>query len=277
LDMYKHPATQANISTLTRFGHFLIPAEHGDLASGLEGQGRMAEPETIVLAITNDLRQKAPLNGKRILINAGPTYEAIDPVRFIGNRSSGKMGMALAEAAANYGAQVHLVLGPSHVTTSNPAIKMERVESTQEMLDASLNGFESADWAILSAAVSDYRPLNTADQKIKKSGSSVSLALIENPDILKTLGGLKQERQVVVGFALETENAEANAVKKLHTKNCDWIVLNQADKTARGFGHDTNEVLVIGRKGEREKLSLKPKKELAYEILDILIEHHISR
>ncbi len=276
LDMYKHPATQSNISQLEAFGHTLIPAESGELASGLEGKGRMAEPETIVESIVKHLENTAPLKGKQLLINAGPTYEAIDPVRFIGNRSSGKMGMALAEAAAKYGAKVHLVLGPSALDTKNSAIQIERVESTQEMFEACTRVFPQADWTILSAAVSDYRPKNPADQKIKKSGGAMQLDLIENPDILKSLGALKNEQQLLVGFALETENAEANAIKKLNTKNCDWIVLNQADSVERGFGHDTNEVLMLSRKGEKEHLELKPKKELAYEILDRLIKHHIS-
>lgn len=274
LDMYKHPASKENILKLESFGHVLIPAESGELASGLEGKGRMAEPETIISKVEEDLLVKAPLHGKRILINAGPTYEAIDPVRFIGNRSSGKMGMALAEAAANLGAKVHLVLGPSSVDTRNPSINIERVESTQQMFEACTKAFPSADWTILSAAISDYRPKNPADQKIKKSGGTMQLELIENPDILKTLGQTKTEDQLLVGFALETQNAEANAQKKLNTKNCDWIVLNQADKTERGFGHDTNEVLLISRQGQKEKLELKPKKELAYEILDRLIQHH---
>lgn len=276
LDMYKHPATRANIESLESFGHTLIPAESGDLASGLEGEGRMAEPDTILSSVINELEAKAPLRGKRILINAGPTYEAIDPVRFIGNRSSGKMGMALAEAAANLGAEVHLVLGPSVMSTKNPAIKVQRVESTREMFEACSGAFESADWIILSAAVSDYRPKQAANQKIKKSGGEIQLELIENPDILKTLGQRKSDTQLLVGFALETQNAEANAQKKLHTKNCDWIVLNQADDTARGFGHDTNEVLLLSQDGKREKLPLKPKKELAYEILDRLIQHHTT-
>jgi len=274
LDMYKHPATQDNIQRLQSFGHVLIPAESGELASGLEGKGRMAEPETIVQKIEEDLESKAPLAGKKVLINAGPTYEPIDPVRFIGNRSSGKMGMALAEAAANYGAQVQLILGPSALDTQNRNISITRVETTREMLEATESQFPESDWAILSAAVADYRPAQTADQKIKKSGGNMTLNLVENPDILKTLGSLKGNQQLLVGFALETQNAEANAQKKLNTKNCDWIVLNQADQTERGFGHDTNEVIMLSRNAERESLSLKPKKQLAYEILDILLKYH---
>ncbi len=274
LDMYKHPATRENIEKLQSFGHHLIPAEKGELASGLEGEGRMAEPETILTAVEESLRAQAPLAGKRILINAGPTYEAIDPVRFIGNRSSGKMGIALAEAAASKGASVKLILGPSALSPQHSNIELERIENTQEMFEATKSSFEQADWAILSAAVSDYRPANVADQKMKKSGESLSLDLVENPDILKNLGSLKQTEQLVVGFALETENAKANARKKLDKKNCDWIVLNQADRTERGFGHDTNEVLMISRQGQEIALGLKSKKELAHEILDMLIEHH---
>ncbi len=274
LDMYQHPATKANIEKLKSFGHFLIPAESGELASGLEGEGRMAEPETIFSHIHKHLLSQAPLAGKKVLINAGPTYEAIDPVRFVGNRSSGKMGVALAEAAAKKGAQVSLVLGPSVVQVTNPSIHVERVESTQEMLDACEKAFPSADWTILSAAVSDYRPAEVAVQKMKKSGGNLQLDLVENPDILKTLGAKKGADQVLVGFALETENAEANAQKKLDKKNCDWIVLNQADKEARGFGHDTNEVLLLSRSGDRLPLTLKSKKELAHEILDVLIDYY---
>lgn len=274
LDMYKHPATKTNIDRLLSFNHVLIPAESGELASGLEGEGRMAEPETIFHAIQSDLKSKSPLRGKRFLINAGPTYEAIDPVRFIGNRSSGKMGIALAEAAAQKGADVTLVLGPSSFSPADKSIVVKRVESTREMLVACEEFYEEADWTILSAAVSDYRPAQVANQKMKKSGSNLELQLVENPDILKTLGVKKKKEQVLIGFALETENAEANAQKKLDKKNCDWIVLNQADQEARGFGHDTNEVILLGRKGERMPLTLKPKKELAHEILDVLIDHY---
>ncbi len=276
LDMYKHPATRANIKTLRSFGHQLIPAESGELASGLEGEGRMAEPETILKQVNAYLLAQAPLAGKRVLITAGPTFEAIDPVRFIGNRSSGKMGMALAEAAANKGAIVTLVLGPSALESSNPAISTTRVESTAEMLQASQSFFPEADWAIFAAAVSDYRPKNPANQKIKKDAATaeMSLDLVQNPDILKTLAAKKRKNQVVVGFALETENAIENARKKLDTKNCDWIVLNSPDASERGFGHDTNEVRLIGKNQEQIALPLKLKKELAHEILDILHQHH---
>ncbi len=276
LDMYKHPATQNNIDTLKSFGHHFIPAESGELASGLNGEGRMAEPETILMHINTYLLEQAPLAGKKILITAGPTYEAIDPVRFIGNRSSGKMGMALAEAAVQKGADVTLVLGPSALESDQKAIQIIRVESTQEMLAAASEHFKEADWAIFSAAVSDFRPKNPAHQKIKKKTGQeeMRLDLIKNPDILKTLAAEKRVDQVVIGFALETENALENAQNKLHTKNCDWIVLNSPDQSERGFGHDTNEVRLIGKNQEQIALSLKLKKELAHEILDILHQHH---
>jgi phosphopantothenoylcysteine decarboxylase/phosphopantothenate--cysteine ligase len=276
LDMYKHPATVKNIKTLESFGHILIPAESGELASGLSGEGRMAEPETIYNKMLSYLKEQAPLSGKNILITAGPTYEAIDPVRFIGNRSSGKMGMALAEAAAQKGANVTLILGPSAVNTAYNSIHIIRVESTAEMLAAAEDNFKQADWLIFSAAVADYRPKSPAVQKIKKQAGDeeMQLELIQNPDILKTLSAQKSAEQLFVGFALETENALENAQKKLHTKNCDWIVLNSPDNKERGFGHDTNEVRLIGKNQEQIALSLKLKKELAHEILDILHKRH---
>jgi phosphopantothenoylcysteine decarboxylase/phosphopantothenate--cysteine ligase len=276
LDMYKHPATLKNIKTLESFGHIFIPAESGELASGLKGEGRMAEPETIQNKMASYLLEQAPLRGKNILITAGPTYEAIDPVRFIGNRSSGKMGMALAEAAAQKGANVTLVLGPSALDTSHNSIKIIRVESTAEMLVAAQDNFRQADWAIFSAAVADYRPKSPADKKIKKQigQEEMQLALIQNPDILKTLAAQKSAGQLIVGFALETEDALENAQKKLYTKNCDWIVLNSPDNKERGFGYDTNEVRLISKDQEQIALSLKLKKELAHEILDILHKRH---
>lgn len=273
LDMYRHPANQENISKLESFGHVLIPAEEGELASGLEGKGRMAEPETIVQAVVNYLHLKAPLAGRKVLINGGPTYEAIDPVRFIGNRSSGKMGIALADAAADYGADVTLILGPTHLSPVNPAVKTTRVESAREMLKACEGAFLEADLAILSAAISDYRPANPASHKMKKTGDSLTIALVENPDVLFTLGQKKKETQLLVGFALETNNALEYAKQKLHKKNCDWIVLNQPGEKGTGFEHDTNEVIMIRRNGEEFPLTLKSKTDLAYEILDTLLKH----
>lgn len=269
LDMYQHPGNQANLKQLASFPqHHIIPAEHGELASGLEGQGRMAEPETIVNFIEKELRSTQILAGKRVLINAGPTYEAIDPVRFLGNRSSGKMGIALAEAAYAKGAQVDLVLGPTHLRPTSKGIALHMVESSAQMLDACAQIFPHCDAAILAAAVSDYRPAQRALEKLKKIGSAgMQLELVQNPDILKTLGSLKKAHQILVGFALETENARENAERKLHTKNCDWIVLNEADQEGLVFGSDSNQVLLIGAQGQSLALGRKNKTALAHEIL----------
>lgn len=278
LDMYKHPANRENLDRLQQFGNRMIPAESGELASGLEGEGRLAEPEHILAFIQQDLKKGLKLAGKKVLITAGPTYEAIDPVRFIGNHSSGKMGIALAEAAHALGAEVQLILGPSSYSPTEPTIKVTRVRTAQEMLSVGKEYFPGSDLAIFSAAVSDYRPAEVAEQKIKKQGGGANrtIELVENPDILATLAAEKRPGQRVVGFALETENALENARKKLHTKNCDLIVLNQPDQKARGFGHDTNEVTLVEAEGETP-LSLKSKQKLAYEILDHLIDRSRSK
>ncbi len=273
LDMYKHPATLENIEKLQSFGNRFIPAGTGELASGLEGEGRMAEPEDIVDFIGKDLLKGMPLEGKKVLINAGPTHEAIDPVRFIGNHSSGKMGVALAERAYSMGAEVSLVLGPGSVMPVESSIAVYHVVSAREMNDKCRELFQEADIAILSAAVADYRPKDAATQKIKKSGEDIHIQLIENPDILKGLGELKGDKQVLVGFALETQNAIENAIAKLHKKNCDLIVLNTPSKKGSGFGHDTNEVTLIDRKENQYPLELKSKSEIAQEILQHICNH----
>jgi phosphopantothenoylcysteine decarboxylase/phosphopantothenate--cysteine ligase len=270
LDMYNHPANQKNISYLQSIGNQIIPAESGELASGLEGQGRMAEPETIVSSIENWLSAQQKLSGKKVLINGGPTYEALDPVRFLGNRSSGKMGIALAEAAHQLGAQVTLVLGPTHLRPIEKAIKVIPVESTQEMLQACVKVYANCDLAILSAAVSDYRPAKVETQKIKKqAAANLKLNLIENPDILKTLGEQKK-KQFLVGFALETNKALAYGREKLKRKNCDLIVVNTPSKKGSGFEHDTNEVYLVSHQKETKHLELKSKKAIAHEILDFI-------
>ena len=266
LDMYRHPSTQDNIKTLQSFGNTLIPAESGELASGLAGEGRLAEPENILKFIADHLREQAPLHGKHFLINGGPTHEPIDPVRFIGNHSSGKMGIALAEAAFKLGAKVTLVLGPTHLRPHNPEITLVNIETADELLIACENAFGQADVAILSAAVSDYRPSEAADLKIKKSGESLTLDLVENPDILRRLGELKRKDQYLVGFALETNNAEENAREKLHKKNCDLIVLNKPGKNS-GFKSDNNEVALIDKAGEIIEIELKSKREIAEDII----------
>ncbi|HBF22166.1 MAG: bifunctional phosphopantothenoylcysteine decarboxylase/phosphopantothenate--cysteine ligase CoaBC [Owenweeksia sp.] len=276
LDMYRHPATRENIQKLQSFGHHFIPAGKGELASGLEGEGRMAEPEEIIAFVEEDMNIRSPLKGKKILINAGPTHEAIDPVRFIGNHSSGKMGVALAEQASALGAQVFLVLGPGSARPGDSTIEVHDVVSADEMNEACQEIFTNMDIAILSAAVADYKPAKKADQKIKKSGDNLEILLVENPDILRGLGERKSDGQVLVGFALETQNAVPNAIQKLHKKNCDLIVLNTPSEKGSGFGYDTNEVILIGRDEKTHTLELKSKSEIAKEILDHICNHLLA-
>lgn len=275
LDMFKHPSTIENIGQLQNFGNLLIPSGTGELASGLEGEGRMAEPDDILSFVENYLLNKAPLRGKNILINAGPTYEPIDPVRFIGNHSTGKMGVALAEVAVELGAKVQLVLGPGSVLPKTSGIEVFNISTANEMHEKCSSLFINTDLAILSAAIADYRPENPSDQKIKKDGKGdgLTIKLVENPDILFGLGKMKTEKQHLVGFALETNNALENAIKKLHKKNCDLIVLNSPSEKGSGFGHDTNEVTLIDRNENQKHLGLKSKKEIAREILEYVIEN----
>ncbi len=271
LDMYRHPSTHGNIAKLQSYGNIFIPSESGELASGLVGEGRMAEPENIVDFVQDHLKKQARLYGKKVLVNAGPTHEPIDPVRFIGNHSSGKMGVALAEAACDEGAEVTLALGPGSVRPGREEINVIDITTALEMNEVCENEFPSSDIAILAAAIADYRPLDPAGEKIKKSGNKLVLELVENPDILAGLGQKKSEKQFLAGFALETNNAVENARKKLNKKNCDLIVLNSPSDKGTGFGYDTNEVILISRNESERKLSLKNKKELAKEILDHII------
>lgn len=268
LDMWKHPATQENVARLIGFGNHLIPVEHGELASGLVGKGRMAEPEQILAYLSDFLASSQSLAGKKILITAGPTYEPIDPVRYIGNRSSGKMGIALAETAAARGAIVHLILGPSALSTQHPNISLHKVQTANEMLELSQQHFSQSDVAILAAAVSDYRPAEVANQKIKKSENKLQLTLVENPDIAAMLGQQKQAHQLMVGFALETNNEHHNAHKKLEKKNFDFIVLNSLKDPGAGFNHDTNKVSIIHRGNKMKEFELKSKADVANDILD---------
>lgn len=272
VDMWQHPATQANVARLLSYGHRLIPVEHGELASGLVGEGRLAEPEHIVAYLEAFFGQKADLAGRRILITAGPTYEPIDPVRFIGNRSSGKMGIQLADAAAARGAEVTLVLGPSALSPQMPGVKLIRVETAQQMYDHSLAHFPTADAAILAAAVADYKPENTATEKIKKTGDVLDLKLVRNPDIAATLGTLKQAHQRLVGFALETESEEAHAKDKLRRKNLDLIVLNSLRQPGAGFSGDTNKITLFDRDNNQVDFELKSKADVANDILDALVK-----
>lgn len=271
LDMYKHPTTAQTFEKLESFGNIQIPAVFGELASGLVGQGRMAEPEEIVLFLENDLLKKLPLRGKKFLITAGPTYEAIDPVRFIGNHSSGKMGYAIAETAAELGAEVILISGPSALKIENDFVKIIRVTSAEEMYNAAHKYFEKCDVAILSAAVADYRPSEVASEKIKKKTDTFTLHLSKTKDILASLGVIKK-KQFLVGFALETENEEENAKLKLKKKNLDLIVLNSLRDKGAGFQTNTNKITLITKDNKTLPFPVKPKKEVAKDILEYIIE-----
>ena len=272
LDMYKHPSTISNFSSLAQFGTTIIPAESGELASGLLGEGRMAEPENIVAFIEDDLNSKLPLKGKRILITAGPTYEAIDPVRFIGNHSSGKMGFDIAISAANLGASVILVAGPTNCKVSNPLIQIINVVSAQEMYDACHHVYGDIDVAIAAAAVADYRPKNVAYQKIKKAGDDFTIDLEKTKDILASLGERKIN-QFLIGFALETENEIENAILKIQKKNLDLIVLNSLQDQGAGFGKPTNKVTFIDKHLNIEPMELKSKEAVADDILQKVKNH----
>ena len=273
LDMYKHPSTVASFHTLKQFGDIIIPAETGQLASGLSGEGRMAEPENIIAFLENDLESKLPLRGKKILVTAGPTYEAIDPVRFIGNHSSGKMGFDIAESAANYGAEVILISGPTHLNTINPVINLIRVTSAKEMYDACHEYFNSVDVAICAAAVADYKPKFVAEQKIKKTEASLTIELEKTQDILASLGKIKQN-QFLIGFALETENEIENAKLKIQKKNLDLIVLNSLQDEGAGFGKATNKITFIDKDFIVEPMDLKSKELVANDIMNKVISFY---
>ena len=274
LDMYAHPTVTENLIKLKSFGNHIIPVTYGELASGLVGQGRMAEPEDIVLFLESALTENLPFKDKKILITAGPTYEAIDPVRFIGNFSSGKMGITLANEAVRQGAEVHLILGPSTEKNIHSQIHLHRVVSAQQMYEAAVTEFPTCDIAILAAAVADYTPETVASEKIKKKGGNLSLTLVPTVDILASLGKIKTT-QTLIGFALETENEVANAQTKLEKKNLDAIVLNSLRDAGAGFGTDTNKVTFI-TKETQNSFPLKTKEEVAKDILaqifGILIE-----
>ena len=273
LDMYKHQSTISSFNTLRQFGNSIIPAESGELASGLSGEGRMAEPENIIAFIEADLLSKLPLKGKKILITAGPTYESIDPVRFIGNHSSGKMGFDIADEAANQGAEVILISGPTHLKVNSSLINVVKVVSAQEMYTACHHFFNDVDVVIAAAAVSDYRPKNVAKQKIKKSDVNFSIELEKTKDILASLGEIKQN-QFLIGFALETENEIENAKSKIQKKNLDLIVLNSLQDEGAGFGSNTNKVTFIDNNFNIEPKELKTKEEVAIDILNKVITHY---
>jgi len=271
-DMWLHASTKRNINLLQQYGNKVIPVEKGELASGLVGEGRMAEPETIVRFLEEQVFRGKELAGKKVLVTAGPTYEAIDPVRFIGNRSSGKMGFALAEALYMQGADVHVVAGPVRVQTQYNGIKVTSVETAEQMYNACMAAFEDTDIAVLSAAVADYRAAEIADEKIKKHSDELQIPLVKTKDILKSLGALKKEGQLLVGFALETNNERENALKKLEGKNADLIILNSLRDANAGFGYDTNKITVFSRNGTVTETGLLSKQAIAGEIVNIIIQ-----
>ncbi|MEW2922312.1 bifunctional phosphopantothenoylcysteine decarboxylase/phosphopantothenate--cysteine ligase CoaBC [Muricauda sp. ANG21] len=270
LDMYQHPSTKASIEKLESFGNKMIPAESGELASGLHGEGRMAEPENILEFLQEDLAKGLPLSGKKVLITAGPTQEAIDPVRFLGNRSSGTMGFELAKKAAGLGAKVVLVSGPTALDVNHNSIELIRVISAQEMYEACHNHYNNTDIAICAAAVADYRPKNPAQEKLKKKDGDLNIELERNPDILLSLGE-KKTHQFLVGFALETENEVENAKDKLQRKNLDAIVLNSLKDDGAGFGGTTNKITFIDKNLKIKTFGLKTKPEVASDIWEEII------
>lgn len=271
-DMWLHPSTKRNILSLQGFGHAVISVTKGALASGLFGEGRMAEPEDIVTFIIENYCRKSGLKDKRVLITAGPTYEAIDPVRFIGNHSSGKMGIALAEAFYENGAEVDLVSGPVNRTVRYKGIRITKVTSADEMFSAAQHLFLAADIAVMAAAVADYKPAAIAAEKIKKSNEVLRLELTKTTDILKHLGSIKNENQFLVGFALETENEQENALHKLSAKNADLMVLNSLKDASAGFGKDTNKITVFDKARNVYAFEAKSKKLVAKDIVDLIIK-----
>jgi len=270
LDMFAHPSTQKNISILKSYGNIIIEPQVGELASGLSGPGRLEEPESILQILNDFFASRKPLDKKKILVTAGPTYEKIDPVRFIGNYSTGQMGFSIAAEAAARGAQVTLITGPTHLTVSNPGIRRVDTESADEMFEACLLEAETADIIIMAAAVADYTCKQKSAVKMKKSSSTLNIELSPTKDILKELGKQKRKDQVLIGFALETDNEIENAQQKLQNKNLDFIVLNSLNEKGAGFGLETNKVTIIDKSGHIHSGNLKTKQEVASDILDII-------
>jgi len=271
-DMWKHPAVQQNLITLRSFGNFVIPVNTGELASGLFGEGRMAEPEEIITWATNFFNKQQDLTGKKVLVTVGPTHEMIDPVRYISNASSGKMGMAIVEELYKRGAVVTMIAGP--VSVKIPAyIHTISVSSAEEMYQVSVEHFPAMDWAIMTAAVADYTPSAVSAVKIKKQDGALEMMLTKTKDILKTLGGMKTPDQILVGFALETNNEEEFALKKLKDKNADMIVLNSLNDKGAGFGGDNNKISIFDQKGNRQHFETAPKTEVAKDIINSIIHY----
>ncbi len=269
-DMWHHPSIKKNIDILKEYGHKILPVNNGNLASGLTGEGRMAEPDEIIYLVKNFLSERLSLRGKKALVTAGPTYEPIDPVRFIGNRSSGKMGVAIAEELLARGAEVNLILGPSSINVS-PTIKTVNVTSSGEMYDAVFNYFNDSDIIVMAAAVADFAPENLAGQKIKKTDHELNITLKKTKDILFAAGELKTDKQILVGFALETENEKENALKKMYNKNADIIVLNSLNDDGAGFEHNTNKISIFNKNGKEQLFEKKLKKEVAADIVNSII------
>lgn len=269
-DMWKHPATKRNISILQSYGNHLIPVEAGELASGLVGEGRMAEPESIMQTVEGFFLASSQFKSQKVLVTAGPTYEAIDPVRFIGNHSSGKMGIAIAEELAMRGANVVLVLGPSSQQVSSSSIEVIRVSSAEEMYQKSIEHFPDSQVAVMSAAVADYTPVLTATEKIKKKEGNMQIELKKTKDILFSLGSIKRPDQLLVGFALETTNEKEYALGKLNSKNADMIVLNSLNDAGAGFGVDTNKITIFDKNQQEYSFTMKSKKEVAKDIVDTI-------
>jgi phosphopantothenoylcysteine decarboxylase/phosphopantothenate--cysteine ligase len=272
LDMWKHVATRKNITKLQLFGNILIPPGTGELASGLYGEGRMAEPEEMIAFLSADIKKRLPLADKKVLVTAGPTYEAIDPVRFIGNHSSGKMGFAIADELASLGADVTLVSGPSAQVSRQKSVKRIDVTTAAEMLEVCVSNFKNSNACIMSAAVADYTPVTVEKQKIKKQNNLFSIDVKKTTDILSTLGSQKTAGQVLVGFALETNNEEKNAIEKLQKKNLDFIVLNSLNDNGAGFKKDTNKITIIDRNLQKTIYELKSKEEVAGDICQKVVE-----
>lgn len=272
LDMYAHPSTQHNLQLLHQHGVTVLPVAEGELASGLVGKGRMIEPEALLSLLADYLGSNQKLKGKKVLVTAGPTYESIDPVRFIGNHSSGKMGFAIAETFARMGAQVVLISGPTDLHTQHASIKRIDVQSADEMYTQTVKHFDKSHIAVMSAAVADYTPEKVSLTKIKKSGDDLVLKLKKTRDILAELGKRKTKKQLLVGFALETDNEVNNALKKLHAKNLDFIVLNSLKTKGAGFGHDTNKVSILHRSGKQTDYKLKSKQEVALDIVQLITQ-----
>lgn len=272
VDMYRHPSTQKNLTVLKQYGNLIIDSEHGELASGLIGEGRLAEPENIVKHLVRHFSVRPVARGKKVLITAGPTAEPIDPVRYISNRSTGKMGFAIAEAFADAGSDVRVICGPVTRLPVHDHITVNKVETAAEMFEETQTYFREYDLVIFSAAVADYTPAQVSDQKIKKQGNSMHLDLVKTTDIAATLGQQKKQDQLLIGFALETEHEMEYALDKLRRKNLDYIVLNSLNDVGSGFAHDTNKITVIDKSENIQRYPLKSKSDVAKDILNIILE-----